>query len=277
MSKKNEGKAQGKEKPFYRPFEALSKMKVPAQAAPSKPAPPPPPEPTLPEPESFAELLFGVKPLAKEARGPRPITPTPPPAEPAQNEAEDEAVRAHLRALVSGGEARFEIHDDGRHIEGRRLDIDPRVIRRLRRGELIVDLRCDLHGLTAAEARARLEDVLPRARQRGERVLLVIHGKGLNSPGGKGILRGEMAAWLSQGAASVHVAAFTTATEEDGGEGAVYVLLRKTLSASSGVLEFGPLARCGTRQGEGTRWSRRSRRSGLTGRSLTGTKRKFTC
>jgi DNA-nicking Smr family endonuclease len=228
MSKKNEGKPQGKDKPFYRPFEALSRLKLPPPTpTPSKATPrpaPPPPEPTAAENESFAELLFGVKPLPREPRGPRPPTPPPPPVD----AAEDEAVRAHLRALVSGGEARFEIHDDGARIEGRRLDVDPKIVRRLRRGELIVDLRCDLHGLTAAEARARLEDVLPRARQRGERVLLVIHGKGQNSPGGKGVLRGEMAAWLSQGPASVHVAAFTTAAAEDGGEGAVYVILRRS-------------------------------------------------
>jgi DNA-nicking Smr family endonuclease len=64
-------------------------------------------------------------------------------------------------------------------------------------------------------------------RARGERCVLVIHGKGEHSPQGAGVLRGEMAAWLSQGAASEHVAAFTTAGEHDGGEGAVYVLLRR--------------------------------------------------
>jgi DNA-nicking Smr family endonuclease len=41
------------------------------------------------------------------------------------------------------------------------------------------------------------------------------------------VLRGEMAAWLSQGEASRSVAAFATAANEDGGEGALYVLLRR--------------------------------------------------
>ena len=40
-------------------------------------------------------------------------------------------------------------------------------------------------------------------------------------------LRGEMAAWLSQGKAKEHVVAFVTATGDDGGEGAVYVALRR--------------------------------------------------
>jgi DNA-nicking Smr family endonuclease len=55
--------------------------------------------------------------------------------------------------------------------------------------------------------------------------VLVVHGRGEHSPRGHGILRGEMAAWLSQGSASVHVAAFATAEPQDGGEGAIYVLL----------------------------------------------------
>jgi DNA-nicking Smr family endonuclease len=55
----------------------------------------------------------------------------------------------------------------------------------------------------------------------------VVHGKGEHSPQGVGVLRGEMAAWLSQGASSQHVAAFASAAERDGGEGAIYVLLRR--------------------------------------------------
>jgi DNA-nicking Smr family endonuclease len=54
-----------------------------------------------------------------------------------------------------------------------------------------------------------------------------VHGKGEHSPRGHAVLRGEIAAWLSQSAASEHVAAFATATDDDGGEGAVYVLLRR--------------------------------------------------
>jgi DNA-nicking Smr family endonuclease len=54
-----------------------------------------------------------------------------------------------------------------------------------------------------------------------------VTGKGEHSPRGQPVLRGEIAAWLSQGAASEHVAAFSTAVRDDGGEGAVYVLLQR--------------------------------------------------
>jgi DNA-nicking Smr family endonuclease len=90
-----------------------------------------------------------------------------------------------------------------------------------------IDARIDLHGQSAASAPKALERFLTEQRTRGERCVLVIHGKGDHSPGQVGILRGEMAAWLSQGAASAHVAAFATARDADGGEGAVYVLLTR--------------------------------------------------
>jgi len=140
--------------------------------------------------------------------------------------AEAEAVHEHLRTLVED-KARFELSDDGRRVEGRRLDLPPDALRKLRRGLLPIDARIDLHGKGAGDARAELAAFLREKRQRGERCVLVVHGKGEHSPGGVGVLRGEVAAWLSQSAASEHVAAFATATDADGGEGAVYVLLRR--------------------------------------------------
>jgi DNA-nicking Smr family endonuclease len=251
-----------KEKPFYRPFAALErqaekKAKGGAQAAPegkataakapggaaarpgqaAKPAAARPvvapraeaEAPAGPEP-SFAELLYGVRPLAnKEPSAPRAAKPAAPlPAAEAARDPSDEAVMAHLRGLVEGGAAeRFEVSDDGRSIEGHRPEVDRTTLRRLRRGELPVDGRFDLHGLAAGAAREAVEGFVQRSRVRGDRVLLLVHGKGGHSPGGRGVLRGEIAAWLSQGEASRSVAAFATAAAEDGGEGALYVLLRR--------------------------------------------------
>jgi DNA-nicking Smr family endonuclease len=101
------------------------------------------------------------------------------------------------------------------------------ALRRLRRGLLPIDGRLDMHGMMLQEARAQLELFLRTMRARGERCVLVIHGKGEHSPNGSGVLRGEISAWLSQGSSSEHVAAFASAQTQDGGEGAVYVLLRR--------------------------------------------------
>ncbi len=182
---------------------------------------------------SFHRLMAGVVPLgegksrvpvtAPEAgRGPRVRSSVEEMREKARVEAEQ--VIDHLHHLVDDV-ARFEVLDDGKRVEGRRLDAPPSLVRGLRRGLLPIDARIDLHGLSAETAREKLLDFLKEKRAKGERCVLVIHGKGESVPGG-GVLRGEIAAWLSQGRAREHVAAFVTARDEDGGEGAVYVALR---------------------------------------------------
>jgi DNA-nicking Smr family endonuclease len=174
----------------------------------------------------------GVQPIDR-SRAALPRTPLEPlagespalvPAEPSR--AGEDAVRQRLRALAQG-RPRFEVSDPGDRAEGRRTDVPQELLRRLRRGSFPIDARLDLHGLIARDARSRLEEFLRKTHAAGERCVLVIHGKGEHSPMGMGVLRGEISAWLSQGASSEHVAAFATAREADGGEGAVYVLLAK--------------------------------------------------
>jgi DNA-nicking Smr family endonuclease len=140
--------------------------------------------------------------------------------------AEADAVHEHLRILVDG-RLRFEVSDDGQRVEGRRLDVSIDAVRKLRRGLVPIDARLDLHGLVAEQARAQVQIFLRTMRARGERCVLVIHGKGDHSPSGAGVLRGEIVAWLSQSSSSEYVAAFATAQASDGGEGAVYVLIRR--------------------------------------------------
>ena len=187
---------------------------------------------------SFHRMMSGVTPLDRGAaripKSQHALAPTMTAELAARRQAnaqtaaeiEAEEVHAHLRALVEGG-TRFEVEDDGRNVEGRRVDLPVEALRRLRRGIVPIDARLDLHGMHAGEARESLERFLREKRARGDKCVLVVHGKGDHSPRGHAVLRGEIAAWLSQGNASEHVAAFATAMAEDGGEGAVYVLLRK--------------------------------------------------
>ncbi len=235
--------AKKKAKKAAGPFDALRSLKEDLkkreEAAPAKRPPPPParPAPATPTPDDDAlvmhRLFAGVQPLDR-SRGRLPKQPIDRPRdiERLSKHADDaaridaDAVHEHLRTLVEG-RARFEVEDDGVRVEGRRIDVPLDALRRLRRGLLPIDARIDLHGSSARQARVELELFLRTMRSRGERCVLVIHGKGEHSPDGAGVLRGEIAAWLSQSAASQHVAAFATATGGDGGEGAVYVLLRR--------------------------------------------------
>ncbi len=90
----------------------------------------------------------------------------------------DEGARTRMRSLVTEG-IRFETVDDGERLEGRRLDVDPRELRRLRRAQYAVDGKLDLHGLGADEARHALDAFIKKRPQEGDRVVLVVHGKGL--------------------------------------------------------------------------------------------------
>ena len=104
-----------------------------------------------------------------------------------------------------------------------RPGVQHKLLRKLRRGQLLPDDEIDLHGLTVAEARLRLADFLLRAGGRRLRCVRVIHGKGFSSPGMRPVLKPAVRAWLRQ---DVRVLAYATAQAHDGGGGAVYVLLR---------------------------------------------------
>jgi DNA-nicking Smr family endonuclease len=216
---------------------AIAKGKAPPP--PARPAPPPPrreaapPSSGLDDELSFHRMMSGVTPLDGGGKARIPMTADIKPGAQKLKAAEVKAKAAveaekaldHLHSLVDDV-ARFEVSDDGRRVEGRRVDAPPDLVRSLRRGLLPVDGRLDLHGMTAPQAQDALVEFLRTMRSRNERCVLVIHGKGERHAGG-GVLRGEISAWLSQGKAREHVAAFATARDDDGGEGAVYVALRR--------------------------------------------------
>ena len=127
--------------------------------------------------------------------------------------------------MPSEGE-RFAVERLGERSEGLAAGIDRRHLVRLRRGEVPVELRVDLHGLAAAEARRRLAAELARAQAAGLRCVLVVHGRGLHSEG-PAVLREGVAEWLSAGPLAARVMAFASARPADGGSGATYVLLRR--------------------------------------------------
>ena len=97
------------------------------------------------------------------------------------------------------------------------------TLRKLRRGFWPVQDRLDLHGLATDEARRLLQEFLREAIQRGTRCVLVIHGKGMNSPGGEAVLRKLARHWLTQ---HPRVLAWCDAPPQEGGSGAALVLLK---------------------------------------------------
>lgn len=112
--------------------------------------------------------------------------------------------------------------------------LDKRTAERLRRGQLAIEARLDLHGLTQDAAHRALVAFLGRAERDGIRCLLVITGKGIRRVDGHdfrgetiGILRHAVPRWLAEPALRPRILAVTAAQQKHGGAGAFYVLLRR--------------------------------------------------
>lgn len=103
--------------------------------------------------------------------------------------------------------------------------VDRRTAERLHKGRMEIDGRLDLHGMTQAEAHDALAVFLDRAEARGWRCVLVITGKGTR-PGG-GVLRDAVPRWLNLPSHRARILSFGAARPKDGGDGALYVLLRR--------------------------------------------------
>ncbi len=161
---------------------------APLQGRRQPPAKPPPPAPKK------AAKPAEKKPIAK----PQPAAPPPP------------AKRAELPPLAPGAPA----------------GLDKRTAQRLKRGQLTIDGRLDLHGMTQAEAHGALTAYLERAQGVTRRCILVITGKGRVSENG-GVLRVMAPRWLNAPANRARVLAIAPAQPKDGGAGALYVLLRR--------------------------------------------------
>lgn len=97
------------------------------------------------------------------------------------------------------------------------------VVRKLRRGEWSIQAQLDLHGMRTEEARLALVGFLNEALTKDQRCLRVIHGKGLGSVNKEPVLKGKVLKWLIQ---RDEVLAFCQARPNDGGSGALLVLLR---------------------------------------------------
>lgn len=98
------------------------------------------------------------------------------------------------------------------------------VIRQLRRGQYAIEAELDLHGATVVQAREAVDSFIKNARDRDKRVVRIIHGKGKSSEGKMPVLKGKVNSWLRQ---KDEVLAFCSARPNDGGTGAVYVLLKR--------------------------------------------------
>jgi DNA-nicking Smr family endonuclease len=108
-----------------------------------------------------------------------------------------------------------------------------RMKRGVARGKQAIDARLDLHGLTQAQAHSALLRFLRSASARDARLVLVITGKG-GRDGERGVLRRHVPQWLGLPEFRSFVVGFEDAHVAHGGEGALYVRLRRVRSHDTG-------------------------------------------
>ena len=98
--------------------------------------------------------------------------------------------------------------------------LDRRTATRLKRGTLAIEAKLDLHGMTQAEAHDALTRFIVRAQKHGSRAVLVVTGK-------SGVLHGAVPRWLEEGDNRKRIVAIRRAYAQHGGEGALYLMLRR--------------------------------------------------
>jgi DNA-nicking Smr family endonuclease len=135
---------------------------------------------------------------------------------------DDLAIPIEMMKDTSGWDADIE---NGDLITFKRNGIATDVLRKLKRGQWIVQATLDLHGCTIANARDALARFLAEARHSGKRCVCIVHGKGTRSPNNLAVLRNKVRLSLSY---RDEVLAFCDAAPADGGAGAVIVLLKSS-------------------------------------------------
>lgn len=155
-----------------------------------------------------------------------------PPVEPQQEKGLSRAVRAALAARFANGASAGNASHHPKDLPGNNRPsrsphpIERPVHKKLSKGRLKLDARIDLHGLDLARAHDELLSFLSLARVSGQRHVLVITGKGA-SFGSEGAIKRAVPQWLAKPAFAILISGYETAGRGHGGEGALYIRLRK--------------------------------------------------
>lgn len=215
----------------HRPFRHLEQI-IERSSLPVFTEPPPftavrdqPSRPSNPENDRhlFRSAMKDVEPICRNAHEPILAGHTVPDNR-SDPHADGEALR-QLEKLVRTGEG-FVVSLTPEYREGVGHHVHPVVTRSLHGGRYSIQDHIDLHGLTAMEAEQVFNDFMNAAIRAGKRAVLIVHGRGLSSPG-RPVLKSKVHGWLSSGPWRKWVMAFTSARACDGGTGATYVLLRQ--------------------------------------------------
>jgi DNA-nicking Smr family endonuclease len=170
------------------------------------------------EKDLFVRAAGAVKPIRDHRRV--HLAPDQPPPIAVQQQLDEQRA---LREAISDEFDASTLLDVDDALSFRRPGIGTDVTRKLRKGGWSIQGEIDLHGLRREEAREALSGFVRDAHRRGWRCVRIVHGKGLGSPGKTPVLKGKVQSWLIQ---KNEVLAFVQARGDEGGAGALVVLLR---------------------------------------------------
>ncbi len=169
----------------------------------------------------WARVTSRVKPLAET---PPPLEPDPEPDTPVPPEPPGPRLPPRKRDTAAKTAKPF-----APLVHGSTAGVDKRTAERFRKGTMEIEARLDLHGLTREAAYGALSRFIRDGAARGRRMVLVITGKGLRADG-DGVLKAEVPRWLNEAGLRPLILSFTYAQTRDGGEGALYVFLKRDRS-----------------------------------------------
>lgn len=135
------------------------------------------------------------------------------------------ARRPKVRGPAPAPAKRHQVNAPQELIPGKIINSDKATARRVKRGKQPIDARIDLHGMDQTTAYMQLTGFISRAVQRNFKTVLVVTGKGAWREGG-GVLKREVPRWLNEQPLRSQVLSFSHATREDGGDGALIILLK---------------------------------------------------
>lgn len=165
----------------------------------------------------FRDAIGEVKPVAYDRKQPNTARPQP---NVRSSERDDASVMDELLADFSESD----LLETGEHLSFTRPGIQRSVLRKLKTGRYAIQAELDLHGHTADSARVVISEFLQDALQRGLTCVRIIHGRGRKKAEKAPVLKPLVATRLAR---HKQVLAFCSARENDGGTGAVYVLLQR--------------------------------------------------
>lgn len=173
-----------------------------------------PPEPS--SHELFMQAVRDVQPLLHASY----VHPRQPPSPWPRMRHQDEA---RIMAEAMTDHWPWDELETGEELLFMRPGVQHEALRKLRRGEWVIQAELDLHGLTSDAARLAVAEFLQACRHHNKRCVRIIHGKGLGSRNREPVLKLKLKNWLAQ---RDEVLAFCQARPTDGGSGAALVLIK---------------------------------------------------